>query len=469
MDKLARAILISTLLVLLSLTPVLTLDSHTITDDLGRKVTISGTPERVVCICPSSTEIVYSLGLGGKVVGVDRYSDYPPEVVEKQLIGNCWKPDPEEVATLKPDLVIMYSFVGKGDPTVKQLEDAGLTVLALRPNTLEDTIKDIKLVGEATGKVKEAEALTSSLQQRIDAVNQTVSGVEYRPKVYIESYYPPPWTFGSSSWADQMVKIAGGENVFGDAKAPWMKTTDEEVIARKPDVIISLVGMSHYAELKEFEKRVGWENIPAVKHDDVYLMDADLLERPSPRMVDGLETLAKLLHPELFGNESISTYFISSKKLKTSTKTVEFMGPVEASLTMLKVPADETLMLSGSVKGLEVKDGKALAYLRVNFSCPKGVIYEVKIGYEKEQIKALGIDESALALYKWTREGWVPMHSYVDVKGKSVEALSEGQGYFALVGFPLQPAFCVQPWLFALLLGVAVVASVMGTYAKCRK
>ncbi|MCD6511824.1 MAG: ABC transporter substrate-binding protein, partial [Thaumarchaeota archaeon] len=133
MDRLK---LLIPILLLMLLTPALAVDSRTVTDDLGRNVTITGVPNRIVCICPSCTEIAYSLGLGDKVVGVDRYSDYPPEVVEKQLIGSCWKPDPEEVASLKPDLVIMYSFMGKGDPSVKQLEDAGLTVIALHPGNL---------------------------------------------------------------------------------------------------------------------------------------------------------------------------------------------------------------------------------------------------------------------------------------------------------------------------------------------
>ncbi len=466
MDRLK---LLIPILLLMLLTPALAVDSRTVTDDLGRNVTITGVPNRIVCICPSCTEIAYSLGLGDKVVGVDKYSDYPPEVVKKQFIGNCWKPDPEEVASLKPDLVIMYSFMGKGDPSVKQLEDAGLTVIALHPGNLSDVLKDIILVGEATGKVEEAKALVSSLQNRLNEIESLVSQAEDRPKVYIESYYPPPWTFGPGSWVDQLIKLAGGENAFGDAKSPWVKTTDEEVIARQPEIIVSLMGMSHYATLEDFEKRTGWSSIPAVKDKKVYVMDANLLERPGPRLIDGLESLAKLIHPELFKNESTSTYFISTKELEASPKTLSVPGPVEIGLTILRAAKNETLTVSSSQTGPEFEgDLTPLAYLKVGFSYPEGNVFAIRIKYAEERLKGMGIDESSLRLYRWNGTDWVPMCSCLNRTGDYVEALATTPGYFALAGHRESQQISMPTWLFAVILIVAVAVSVLGTYEACR-
>lgn len=168
----------------------------TVTDDIGRTVTIERSSQRIVCITLSTTEIAYALGLGDRIVGVDVYSDYPPEAVLKQKISNIYTPNPEEVASLNPDLVLMYSFFGKGDPYVDAIANLGINVIALKPTNLSSIINDILLVGKAAGKIEEAETLALQLSETVSYIVAKVQSVTAKPNVYIEYWYPPPWTFG---------------------------------------------------------------------------------------------------------------------------------------------------------------------------------------------------------------------------------------------------------------------------------
>jgi len=438
-------------------------------DDLGRKVTIRSS-ERIAAIGPSVTETLYALGLGDRVVGVDRYSDYPPEAVAKQKVSSWWTPDPEEVAALKPDVV----FYSVGNPAaLEALEKAGLTVVALRPRTIDDIFRDIRLIGNITGKPQEAEALAASLSRRVDDVKEGTKGVTVRPKVYMETWYPPPWTWGPGSWGHQMIELAGGRNAFEDAKTAFVQTADEEVIARSPDVIVSLVGVMHRATLEDFKGRPGWSGIPAVAKGAVYLLDENLVCRPGPRIVEGLEELARILHPELFGEASVHTFPIAAAELKLGVRTLNVSGPMRVDLTLIKAATNGTLTVILTKAGPEAPAERRLVgyYVDLRCSAPEGLALILRLHYREDWLKEARVEEGSLRIYAWDEGGrrWVPLSSALNEEGKYVEATVMHLSYFALMGKPAPPP--PPPWaspvpLWLLVSSTVVVAAAAGLLAR---
>jgi len=447
--------------------------SITVVDDLGRTVVIASS-ERIVSIGPSNTEILYALGLGDRIVAVDKYSDYPPEAIAKQKISKVLMPDPEEIVNLNPDLVVYFHW-GPWDPTVETLSSLGLTVIALAPKTLEDVLSNIRLLGRATGKIQEAEALASALNQRINEVRSKIGNVTVKPKVYIETYYPPPWPFGPNSWGHQLIELAGGVNAFGDAQTEWVQTTDEEVIVRNPDVIVSLYGVMHYATLEDFKKRPGWDRIKAVADGAVYLLDENLFIRPGPRIVDGLESLAKILHPEFFGEARVSTFAINATLLKTGIQSFKVSGPVDVEISVIKAFEDCTLMVTLSQDGPNIPSNKKLvgSYVSVDCSSPEGLAFVLRIYYTDGDLKMLGISEDSLRIFMWSdKAGWIALNSAINRSERYVEAVVMHLSSFALMGESIPPLpFWEQNiplWLFVASLIIVVIVSTMAYMTRRR-
>ncbi len=436
-----------------------------VVDDLGRTVAVTSS-DRIVSIGPSSTEILYALGLGDKIIAVDKYSDYPPEAVVKQRISKACMPEPEEVTALNPDLVV-YHHWGPWDPTVETLSGLGLTVIALAPKTLDDIIRDIRLIGNATGKSQEAAVLASILSQRINEIKSKTISVAVKPKVYIEYYYPPPWTFGPNTWGHQLIELAGGINAFGDAATKWVQTTDEEVVARNPDIIISLYGAMHYAPLEDIKSRPGWDVISAVANNAVYLIDENLFVRPGPRIVDGLETLAKILHPELFGEATTFTFLVDTTTLRLGMQTFNISGLMRVNILTIKSAGNCTLTVTIQNLGPEVPANRKLVgkYLDIDCSIPTGLAFMLRIYYTEDQLKTLGVSEGSLKIYVWDKDGqrWMTLNSAVNEGEDYVEATVTHLSYFALMGEPA-PLFWDYPipfWLFITsLILVAAIASI---------
>ena len=447
----------------------------TVTDDIGRTVSIAGPPQRIVCIVPSTTEIAYALDLGDKIVGVDIYSDYPPEAISKQRISDIYTPNPEEVAALNPDLVLMYSFFGPGDPNVDAIENLGINVIALKPTNLSDIISDIRLVGKATGKIEEAETLASQLNETIIQIRDKTSNVTDKPSVYIEFWYPPPWTFGPNTWGDEIIKVAGGINAFGDAPTDYIQTTDEDVIARNPDVIISLYGAQHlhFTTLEEMKQRHGWTSIKAVQNGKVYLLDENLMVRPGPRIVMGLEAVARFLHPELFGTSNILA--LNTTILKTSTQTLNVAGLVKADITVFKATGNGTLIAAVTSDGPAVSDGLKLvgSYLELECSTPEGLVLVLRIYYSESELASLGVDEGFLKIYYWNseEEKWLPLISSVNKDANYVEAFVPHLSCFALMGESQPPLWSAPVPLWLVIIAIAVISAItcIIVYAASRK
>lgn len=265
-------------------------------DDYGRTIKLNKIPERIVSAAPTPTEILFAVGAGDLVVGVDDYSDYPAEVANITKVGS-YTLNTEVIIGLQPDLVLSSDLVPLSQ--LELLEDHGIPYVILATRTLDDVLKDIRLVGILTGHVDEAVALADSLSDRIEAVkSKTLAEDVVKPRLYIEYY--PYWTYGPGSFGDDLIALAGGINIAADTSSEYPMLTSEFIIAQDPEVIIYTVGYMTTTTAEEISSRPGWDTIAAVVDGDIHSMDDNLMSRYGPRIVDGLEQLAAILHPELF-------------------------------------------------------------------------------------------------------------------------------------------------------------------------
>lgn len=256
---------------------------------------------RIVSLAPSNTEILFALGLGDRVVGVTEFCDYPPEAQEKTNIGGFSTVDMEKVIELDPDLVLATSM--HEESTIPELERRGLKVITLAPETLAEVLDDISEVGAATGKAEMASELVAQMQEKIDAIIEKVEPLlgGDKPGVMYITWHDPIWTVGNGTLTHELIETAGGENIFADG-AGNMETDLETVVWRNPQVILASTGHGS-AE----DSPVTWANtedrlaeLDARKDGRVYEIDANLVTRPGPRLVEGLEIVAEYLYPSVF-------------------------------------------------------------------------------------------------------------------------------------------------------------------------
>jgi len=282
-------------LVLLSIALILTACSPslgTFVDDLGRQVTIERIPQRIVSLAPSNTEILFALGLGDKVVGVTDWCDYPPEALEKEKVGSYDTPDIEKIVALNPDLVLVA--YGTTMDVINNLVGLGLTVFGIKSTDLDDVLNDIRTVGNITGKKAEANALTSEMESRIEAVTDESSELEERPRVFYIVWHDPLWTAGSETFIHELIEKGGGVNICQDITG-YTLISIEEVVARNPEVIITSEWSFEWAQGETL-----LQDTNASQEGRIYQGDDDLVQRPGPRLVEGLEWFAYFIHPEIF-------------------------------------------------------------------------------------------------------------------------------------------------------------------------
>ncbi len=274
-----------------------------ITDQLGRLVRLDGIPERIISIAPSNTEILFALGLGDRVVAVTDYCDYPAEAKTKTSVGSYIKPNIEEIVALSPDLILATGV--HQDEVIPALERVGLTVVALDPNTLDEVLESISLVGEITGQKAEADQLVTEMSNRIRAITRQTAALSQaeKPRVFYAVWYDPLMSAGSGTFQDNMIGKAGGINIIGNLTG-WVTISLETVLEANPEVMIAGVNYVNIGDANfEFirtEPRL--EDTDARRTNRVYEVDTNLVSRPGPRIIDGLEKLAELIHPEMFGN-----------------------------------------------------------------------------------------------------------------------------------------------------------------------
>ncbi len=275
----------------------------TVTDDLGRVVTIEEAPERIISLAPSNTEILFALGLAERVVAVSDYSDYPPEAKEKPVIGVYPAPNMEQLIDLSPDLILAAEI--QTEDVILQLEERGFTVFVLAPQTLDEVLESIILVGEITGQEGEASSLVADMRSRIEAVTDKTDGMlqGQRPRVFYIAWHDPLMAPGSGTFQDNLIGKAGGTNIARDLTG-WAIISLEVVIQANPEVMIASVSYATGEDLsfQFIKEEPRLSNTDARQNGRVYGIDGDLVSRPGPRIVEALELLAKMLHPEIFGS-----------------------------------------------------------------------------------------------------------------------------------------------------------------------
>lgn len=275
----------------------------TIVDDLGRTVKIEKLPQRIVSLAPSNTEILFALGLEDKVVGVSDYCDYPEAAKAKPRVAGYSTPDMEKLVSLAPDLVLAESIHEK--TVLPALEKLGLIVIVMSAKSIDAVLHDIALVGQINGKSKAATQLVTNLTRRIEAVTSKTEGLtpKERLRVLYVIWHNPIWTMGRNTFTDDLIYKAGGINIFGDDFEKARVVSLEAIIAKNPQVII-ISGMGTTGDLiyNSIKKEDRLSTVEAMINNHVYkISDANLIERPGPRIIDGLEEVAKLIHPEIFG------------------------------------------------------------------------------------------------------------------------------------------------------------------------
>ncbi len=273
----------------------------TVDDGLGRTVKLSGPAQRIVSMAPSNTEILFAIGAGSQVVGRDDFSDYPTAVKSLPDVGGTDKYNNEQIVALKPDLVLAAEI--NTPDQVKALESLGLTVYYLKnPTTLEEMYGNLETVAKLTGHEADAAVLITSLKARVAAVDNKIATVTSHPSVFyeIDATDPAkPYTAGPGTFIDLLIRRAGGINIAGTLKDQYPQLSLEQVVALNPSFI--LLGDAAYGATPDVVKaRPGWGSLSAVTNGRVIPVDDNLFSRPDPRLVDGLELLAKILHPELF-------------------------------------------------------------------------------------------------------------------------------------------------------------------------
>jgi len=271
------------------------------TDQIGRLVTLEHIPERIVSLAPSNTEILFALGLGDKVVGVSDYCDYPAEALEKPKVGGYSTADVERIVALEPDLVLVEDF--HVDEILPALENLGLTVVTIDPRTLDEVLDSFILIGDITGKSKEAQQLVDEMSERILAITSKTDKLseEERLSVFYVMWHDPLMTVGTDTRIHELIEKAGGVNVFQESEGyPMIEL--EALVDANPQVIIAGSVMGEGADLPftfaKTESRLA--NVDARLNNRVYEINTDLVGRPTPRMIEGLEQMAAMIHPELF-------------------------------------------------------------------------------------------------------------------------------------------------------------------------
>jgi iron complex transport system substrate-binding protein len=264
-------------------------------DDLGRDVRIAERPERIVSLSPNLTEILYALGAGDRVAANTSYCDYPPEAREKPHVGDTQRPDLERIVALEPDLVLVPT-ASQLQSLVERLDGLGLPTYVAESRDLDGVFRSIERIGDAIGDREAGRDLAARLRARTEAVSSRVGALP-APRVFVVVGDEPLFTAGRGTFVDDLVRRAGGASISGDEATEWPQYSAETVIARAPEVIVVPLASHGVSEGGE-SLPVALRETPAARDGRIVRIDGDLLMRPGPRLVDGLEALARALHPE---------------------------------------------------------------------------------------------------------------------------------------------------------------------------
>lgn len=288
--------IIFSILLLVAFSSLRAADAEVYIDDMGRRVDIPPHPKRIVSLAPSITETLFALGLDREIAGVTVLSNYPEAARSKPRVGTFVNISLERVVSLNPDLVIGTAD-GNRKETVVQLERVGIPVYVVNPKSCEEIFLTITDIGEITGRKQQAGEVVAKLRERIDHIAVSLKGLN-RPRVFLQIGVSPIVSVGGGTIHDELIRRAGGVNIYGDATVSYPRCGIEDIIARNPDVIIvsSMKRGGDFLDIRDGWKR--WDPIPAVRTGRIHVIDSDLIDHASPRIVDGLERMAEIIHPD---------------------------------------------------------------------------------------------------------------------------------------------------------------------------
>jgi len=269
-----------------------------VNDPLGREVSLPVDPRRVVALAPSITEIVFALEEQDRLKGVTRYSDFPPEALKYPKVGSYVQLDLEKIVALKPDLCIA---IRDGNPknVIDRLASLNIPVYVVDPRNSEAVMESILKIGMLLNAAEKAEKLVKNMRCRIQRVKFLVDRVDTRPRVFFQIGISPIISVGTHTFCHELIVLAGGKNL-SEGPVSYPRFSKEQVLAISPEVLIvsSMERERVFEQVKsEWDQ---WPDLPAVKNKRIFLVDSNLFDRPTPRLVDGLELLLQLIHPEIF-------------------------------------------------------------------------------------------------------------------------------------------------------------------------
>ena len=289
-----KRVILASIFLLVAPTPSF---GETFRDALGRTITLKGTPKRIVSLAPSLTEILYSLGLGARIVGVTRFSTYPPEAGLKPKVGSYIDLNAEKIISLVPDLVI-GTVDGNQPGVVELLGEAGIQVFIVNPRNVRQVLGTIASIGEVCGIAERADIIVGQLTGRLNRITNRIASRK-KPLVFLQINVRPIMTVNRDTFHHDLIRLAGGRNMTEDEPITYPRISLEEVIRREPEVII-ISSMERGGRFERARREwLTWRSIPAVKNNRVRLINSDLIDRPSPRIIEGLEAMARIIHPEV--------------------------------------------------------------------------------------------------------------------------------------------------------------------------
>lgn len=281
-------------------------------DDVGRNITIAKYPNKIVSLAPSTTEIIFGLGLAEKVIGLVSYSGYDAyiqdEITNRNLtiVGTFSKVNVELVTGLQPDLIVASGAYQIG--LAAKFEEQGKTTIILNPKNFSGILSDIILIGKVSGQDENAATLVGSMKSKAEEVSLKTSGTD-KPSIYVEYYVDKSGfsSYGANSYINELISMAGGVNVFAGFSGQYVTTSTEEILKANPSIIVISKGvMSQLSGItpESIKSREGWNNTVAVQNEEIFEINENLLTIWGPRIVDGLEALARVIHPEVFATQA---------------------------------------------------------------------------------------------------------------------------------------------------------------------
>ncbi|MGQ9508135.1 MAG: ABC transporter substrate-binding protein [Thermodesulfobacteriota bacterium] len=279
--------------------PSLLFSFSSFTDEVGRRVTFPFPPRRIISLAPNITEILFALGMDKEIIGVTLNCNYPERVREKVKIGSYISLDFERIVSLKPDLAIATG-TGNTKELVDRLERLGIPTYVIFPNRFDGVLQSLLRIGEIVQREKEAKFIVQGMKERKQKVMGKTAFLS-RPRVFLQIGEAPLVTVGKGSFSDDLIHLAGGENIAGNERQRYPRIGMEEVIRKSPEVILisSMNPKGDYDRILSEWNR--WKAIPAVRQGRIHLINSDLIDRPSPRLIEGLEEMARFIHPEAIG------------------------------------------------------------------------------------------------------------------------------------------------------------------------